>query len=60
VLPDVNPSQPVTLVAAIDPKSRQVRQITLTGPFLSATSDSTFVVTLTKYDEAVTVTLPPT
>jgi lipoprotein LprG len=58
VLPDANPSRPVTLVAAINPKSLQVRQITLTGPFTSATSDSTFVVTLTKYGEAVTITLP--
>jgi lipoprotein LprG len=58
VLPDANPSRPVALVAAINPKSSQVRQITLTGPFTSATSDSTFVVTLTKYGEAVTITLP--
>jgi lipoprotein LprG len=59
VLPDANPSQPVTLVAAIDPKTFQVRQITLTGPFTSATSNSTFVVALTNYGEAVTITLPP-
>ena len=59
VLPDANPSQPVTLVAAINPSSHQVRQITLTGPFTSATSNSTFVVTLTKYGEAVTIALPP-
>jgi LppX_LprAFG lipoprotein len=60
VLPDANPSRPVTLVAAINPKNHQVRQITLTGPFTSASSNSTFVVTLTKYGEAVTITLPPT
>lgn len=60
VLPDANPSKPVTLVAAINPTSYQLRQITLTGPFTSATSNSTFVVTLTKYGEAVTITLPPT
>jgi hypothetical protein len=60
VLPDANPSRPVTLVAAIDPQNHQVRQITLTGPFTSASSISTFVVTLTKYGERVTITLPPT
>jgi len=60
VLPDANPSAPVTLVAAIDPKSHEVRQMTLTGPFLSATNESTFVVTLTNYGEAVHISLPPT
>jgi len=60
VLPDANPSRPVTLVAAIDPSSHQVRQMVLTGPFISTSSNSTFVVTLTNYDEAVTITLPPT
>ena len=59
VLPDANPSQPVAMVAAINPTSHQVRQITLTGSFTSK-SNSTFVVTLTKYGEAVTITLPPT
>jgi lipoprotein LprG len=59
VLPDANPAQPVQLVAAVNPKTSQVRQITLTGPFTSATANSTYVVTLTNYDEAVTVTLPP-
>jgi hypothetical protein len=59
VLPDVNPSRPVTLVAAINPQSHQVRQMVLTGPFTSATNNSTFDVTLTNYGEAVTITLPP-
>jgi lipoprotein LprG len=59
VLPDANPAQPVTLIAAINSKTFQVRQISLTGPFTSAKSNSTFVVTLTNYSEAVTITLPP-
>jgi lipoprotein LprG len=59
VLPDANPGQPVTMVSAINPKNFQLRQISLTGPFTSATSNSTYVVTLTKYGEAVTITLPP-
>jgi lipoprotein LprG len=58
VLPNDNPSQPVTMVAAINPNNYQLRQITLTGPFTSS-NDSTFVVTLTKYNEPVTITLPP-
>lgn len=60
VLPDANPSRPVQLTVAIDPRSYQLRSVTLVGPLTSATSDSTYVVTLTKYDEHVTVTLPPT
>ena len=59
VLPDADPSAPVTMVAAIDPKTDQIRQIVLTGPFTSASSNSTYVVTLTNYSEAVTITLPP-
>jgi hypothetical protein len=58
VLPNANPSQPVTMVAAINTNNYQLRQISLTGPFTSS-SDSTFVVTLTKYNEPVTITLPP-
>jgi lipoprotein LprG len=58
VLPNSNPSQPVTMVAAINPNNYQLRQITLTGPFTSS-KDSTFIVTLTKYNEPVTITLPP-
>ena len=59
VLPDANPSQPVTLTAAINPKTQEVRQITIVGPLTSA-SNSTYIVTLTKYNEQVSITLPPT
>lgn len=58
VLPDANPSKPVQLVAAIDPGNHQLRQLTLTGPFTSSTSDSTFTVTLTGYGEHVQINLP--
>ena len=47
------------MVSAINPKNFQLRQISLTGSFTSATSNSTYVVTLTNYGEAVTITLPP-
>jgi lipoprotein LprG len=60
VLPDADPSKPVQLTVAIDPGSYQLRSVTLTGPLTSATSDSTYVVTLSSYDEHVDITLPPT
>lgn len=59
VLPNANPSQPVTVTAAINPTSYQLRQVTLVGPFTSS-SNNTFIVTLTHYGERVTITLPPT
>ncbi|MGH9057280.1 MAG: LppX_LprAFG lipoprotein [Acidimicrobiales bacterium] len=60
VLPDLKPSRPVGLVAAIDPSTYEVRQMVMTGPFTSASSNTTYTVTLTKYGEPVTVNLPPT
>ena len=59
LLPNANPNQPVVLLAAVDPSNHQLRQVTLTGPFISATSNATFIVTLTKYGEHVEITLPP-
>ena len=59
VLPDADPSQPVTLVAAINPTTHETREISLTGPFTSKSSDSTYVVILTEYNEPVNITLPP-
>lgn len=58
VLPDADPSKPVDLTVAINPSSYQLRSVTLVGPLTSATSNSTFVVTLSNYDEHVTITLP--
>ncbi len=59
VIPDDNPSQPVHVTVAINPKTFELRTITLVGPFTSATSNSTYVVTLTDYNEPVDITLPP-
>ena len=59
-LPDVAPNQPVQLVLGINPRSAQVRQFQATGPFVVATTQSTYVVTLTNYNEAVTITAPTT
>lgn len=58
VIPDANPSEPVQLTVAVDPSSYQLRTVTLTGPFTSATSNCTYVVTLSNYNEHVSVTLP--
>jgi lipoprotein LprG len=58
VLPDANPSEPVQAVAAINPDNHQLRQISLTGPFTSSSSNSSFVLTLTNYNEPVNITLP--
>lgn len=60
VLPDADPSKPVQLTVAVNPSNDQLRSVTLTGPLTSATSDSTFVVTLSSYNEHVKITLPPT
>lgn len=59
ILPIASPSRPVTLVASIDPKDRQLRQLSLTGYFLSTTAKTTYVLRLTKYGESVSITLPP-
>ncbi len=59
VLPDANPSLPVDMTAAIDPANFQLRSVTLVGPLTSATSSSTYTVTLSNYGEHVTIALPP-
>lgn len=58
VLPDLKPSEPVDLTVGIDPSNFQLRTVTMVGPFTSASSNSTYVVTLTAYNEQVTITLP--
>jgi hypothetical protein len=60
VLPDADPSKPVNLIVAIDPRSFEMRQITLTGPLVSATSDCSYTLLLSDYNEHVNITLPPT
>ena len=58
VLPDADPSVPVHLVAAINADNHQLRQVTLSGPFIKAGTVSTFVLTLTSYGENVQIALP--
>jgi lipoprotein LprG len=60
VLPDENPSQPVQLTVAVNPSNYELRSVTLVGPLTSAKSDSTYVLTLSNYNEQVDITLPPT
>lgn len=60
VIPDRAPARPVHMLAYIDPSSHQLRRISLTGPFVSATANTTYVVTITKYGEPVSLTLPST
>ena len=60
VLPDLAPDRPVSLTVSIDPQTYELRQVTLVGPFTTASYDTTYVITLTNYDEDVTVTLPAT
>jgi LppX_LprAFG lipoprotein len=49
---------PVQAEIGIDPGTHQIRSVVLTGPFFSATQNSTFTLTLSKYGESVTVRAP--
>jgi hypothetical protein len=60
VLPDADRSRPVTLRATIDPTDDQLRTVTLSGPFTSASTTTTYTVTLSDYGERVKVHVPPT
>lgn len=60
VLPDANPSVPVNVTAAINPSNYELRTVTLVGPLTTDKYNSTYVLTLTNYNEHVTITLPPT
>lgn len=59
VLPDANPAQPVDMTVAINPSNFQMRSVTLVGPLTSATSNSTYTVTLSNYGEHISIALPP-
>lgn len=58
VIPDEKPSEPVQVTVAINPGDYQLRIVTLVGPFTSSTSNSTYVVTLSNYNEHVSISLP--
>lgn len=58
ILPNAKPSRPVTLVAAIDQRDHQARQLSLRGYFTSATTQATYALRLTRYGESVSIGLP--
>jgi len=58
VVPDADPSAPVQVTASIDPGNHELRQVTLTGPFIQAGTQTTFTVTLTSYGENVQISAP--
>ena len=57
-LPDARPSTPVALTFAVDPTTHQVRRVVAVGPFASAGTTSTYVLTLTAYGEQVSISPP--
>jgi hypothetical protein len=50
----------VDLVLGINPSTDQVRQVQAMGPFAAASTTSTYLVTLSAYNEAVTIIAPAT
>ncbi|MHB8719388.1 MAG: LppX_LprAFG lipoprotein [Candidatus Dormibacteria bacterium] len=58
LLTSADPSQPVRATVGVDASTHQLRRVTLSGPFFSATQTSTFTVVLSHYGENVTVTPP--
>ncbi len=59
VLTSQDPSKPVKAQFSIATGSGQLRRAVLTGPFFSATTDSTFTLDLSKFGEDVSITAPP-
>jgi hypothetical protein len=59
LLTSAAPSKTVAATFGIDTSTDQLRQVVLTGPFVSATNNSTYTLILTNYGENVSVTPPP-
>jgi hypothetical protein len=59
LLTSAAPSKTVAATFGIDTSTDQVRRVVLTGPFVSATSNSTYTLILANYGENVSVTPPP-
>lgn len=60
LLTSADPSKPVAATIGMDAGNSQLRRVVLTGPFFSATSNSTFTLVVDNYDENVSITPPPT
>jgi lipoprotein LprG len=59
LLTSADASKSVTATFGIDTSTSQLRRVVLTGPFISASSDTTYTLVLTNYGENVSVTPPP-
>lgn len=58
LLTSADPSKNVAATFGIDTSTNQLRRVVLTGPFISASTDTTYTLVLTNYGENVTVTPP--
>jgi lipoprotein LprG len=58
LLPDAAPDRPVSATIGIVAGSGQLRRVSLTGPFYSSTSASTFQLVVDRYGENVRITPP--
>ena len=59
LLTSADKSKPVAATFGIDTSTSQLRRVVLTGPFVSAGTNSTYTLILANYGENVTVTPPP-
>jgi hypothetical protein len=59
LLTSADASKTVAATFGIDTSSSQLRRVVLTGPFISASTDTTYTLVLTNYGENVSVTPPP-
>jgi hypothetical protein len=60
LLTSEDPGQPVDVTFAITAERNQLRRAELTGPFIAAQDDATYVVELTDYGADVEISAPPT
>jgi hypothetical protein len=59
LLTSAAPSKTVAATFGVDTSTSQLRRVVLTGPFVSAGTNSTFTLVLTNYGENASVTPPP-
>ncbi|HVC03312.1 MAG TPA: LppX_LprAFG lipoprotein [Candidatus Acidoferrales bacterium] len=59
LLTSADKTKPVAATFGIDTSTSQLRRVVLTGPFVSASTNSTYTLILANYGENVTVTPPP-
>jgi hypothetical protein len=59
LLTSADKSKTVAATFGIDTSTSQLRRVVLTGPFVSASTNSTYTLILANYGENVTITPPP-